>query len=197
MAIDTKTAKLKALAEVLEGRIVTDTHRVEICVKGTMLGFPATLEALRATFPFGVSYFIETNVTGDNSSQPDPSMLSMTIMPRYAKGLLSFITRILLFESKGQQVGEKSFDSRYICSFNDSAQAERLIAYPGISDKINELYHLTGFNELLIRVGAGLYLSQPKSFNSINIDVAKEVFRTLAEIGQVLFEDFDDARLRT
>jgi len=197
MAIDTKTAKLKALAEVLEGRIVTDTHRVEICVKGTMLGFPATLEALRATFPFGVSYFIETNVTGDSSRQPDPSMLSMTIMPRYAKGLLSFITRILLFESKGQQVGEKSFDSRYICSFNDSAQAERLIAYPGISDKINELYHLTGFNELLIRVGAGLYLSQPKSFNSINIDVAKEVFRTLAEIGQVLFEDFDDARMRT
>lgn len=194
MAIDTKTAKLRALAEVLEGRVVTDTHRVEVCVKGTMLGFPATLEALRATFPFGCSYFIETNV--DKTSQPDPSMLNITIMPRYAKGLLSFITRILLFESKGQSVGDKSFDSRYICSFNDSAQAERLIAYPGITDKINELYHLTGFNELLIRVGAGLYLSQPKSFNSINIDVAKEVFRTLAEIGQVLFEDFDEARMR-
>jgi hypothetical protein len=188
---------MRALAEVLEGRIVTDTGRVEVCVKGTMLGFPATLEALRATFPFGVSYFVETNVSGDANSQPDPSMLNITVMPRYAKGLLSFITRILLFESKGQMVGDKAFDSRFICAFNDSAQAERLIAYPGISDKILELYHLTNFNELLIRVGAGLYLAQPKSFNSINIDVAKEVFRTLAEIGQVLFEDFDDARMRT
>jgi hypothetical protein len=196
MAVDTK-AKLRALSEILEGRIVTDTNRVEICVKGTMLGFPATLEALRATFPFGVSYFVETNLAGDGANnQPDASALNITIMPRYAKGILSFITRILLFESKGQLIGDKSFDSRYISSFNDTAQAERLLAYPGISDKINELYHLTSFNELLIRVGAGLYLSQPKSFNSLNLDVAKETFRTLAEIGQVLFEDFDDARQR-
>ncbi|MBX9694604.1 MAG: hypothetical protein K2Z81_19615 [Cyanobacteria bacterium] len=180
-----KYAKLKAIAEILEGRVIEDTKRVEVCVKGSVLGFPATLEALRTSFPFGVTYIVEVE-----GSEVQRSNLNMQILPRYAKGILGFITRILLFESKGQKIGEKNFDSQFISTYNDFSQAERLIKYPGVMEKVNKLNSYTKFNEIGIRVGAGVYLGQPKSFNSLDLDVCRESFRLLGELGQILFESF-------
>jgi hypothetical protein len=49
---------------------------------------------------------------------------------------------------------------------------------------------MTKFTEVVIRADAGLSLSQPKSFNALDLDICKETFRSLAELGQILFESF-------
>src|SRR5690606_4058746 len=121
----------------------------------------------------------ETNVaTGANDQKPrDSEELTLQIMPRYATGIFAFVTRILLFESKGHKIGDKRFDSRYVTTLNDSAQAERFITYPGVIEKIEKLSSYTKFNEIGVRVGAGIYLGQGKSFNGLDLDVCKETFK--------------------
>lgn len=184
--IDTN-AKMNAVAEMLEGKVVDDAVGLEVCIKGAVLGFPATVQSLRASFPFGVTYVVEVNVL-DNQAEEDP--LNLTIMPRYAKGFFGFVTRIFLLESKGQSVGDKKFDSKFLCSFNQHAVAERFIKYPGIVEKIETLYANTKFSEMGVKSKAGLYLSQPQNFNASNLDVMRVTLKQLGEIGQVLFEAF-------
>ncbi len=187
-------AKLRAVAEIIEGEVIDDSKRVQVCVKGSVLGFPATFEAMRTGFPFGVTYTVEVQERQSTSVfSPDgetASDLNMQILPRYAKGIFGFLTRILLFESKGQKIGERSFDSQFISTFNDFSQAERFIKYPGVMDKVNKLNSFTKFNEIGIRVEAGVYLGQPKSFDSLELDVCRETFCLLGELGQVIFEAF-------
>lgn len=186
MTIDTQ-AKLNAVAEMLEGQVAQEAVGMEVCVKGQMLGFPATLQGLRASFPFGITYIVEVNVMNEAGGE-DP--LNMTIMPRYARGFLGFITRILLLESRGQKIGDKNFDSKFLLSFNDHNTSERFIKYPGVIEKIEALQVNTKFSEMGVKSKAGLYLTQPTSFNSVNLDVVRVTFKMLAEIGQVLFEAF-------
>lgn len=185
----TDLAKQKAIAEILEGKVVDDSGRVEVCIKGTLLGFPATLEAIRSGFPFGVSYFIETEPPGKNQPPVD-QVFYLNLVPRFATGFISILSRIFLFESRGQQLGDKHFQSRYVCSHNSFETAERFVHYPGVRDKIDELQKYTGFNELVIRAGYGVYLFQPKSFNQLDLDVCREAFNLLAELGQVIFDAF-------
>ncbi len=184
--IDTN-AKMNEVAEILEGKVIDDAVGLEVCIKGAVLGFPATVQALRASFPFGITYIVEVNVL-ENPKEEDP--LNLTIMPRYAKGLLGFVTRIFLLESKGQSVGDKKFDSKYLCSFNQHAVAERFIKYPGVIERIEKLYANTKFSEMGVKSKAGLYLSQPQNFNAANIDVIRVTLKQLGEIGQILFEAF-------
>lgn len=186
MSIDLN-AKMNAVAEMLEGQVIQDSVGLEVCVKGSVSGFPATLQALRAGFPFGVTYIVEVNVL-DEAKQEDP--LNMTIMPRYARGFFAFITRLLLLESKGQSIGDKKFDSKYLLSFSEHNIAERFIKYPGVMEKIDALYVNTKFSEMGVKAKAGLYLTQPTNFNSVNLDVVRVTFKMLGEIGQVLFEAF-------
>jgi len=180
-------AKMNAVAEILEGTVVEDAVGLEISIKGAVLGFPASLTALRASFPFGVTYVVEVNVL-DDPKEEDP--LNLTVMPRYAKGLFGFLTRIFLLESKGQSVGDKKFDNKFLCSFNQHNVAERFIKYPGVIEKIDALYANTKFSEMGIKSKAGLYLSQPTSFNASDLDVMRVTFKQMGEIGQVLFEAF-------
>lgn len=184
--IDTE-AKINAIAEILEGQRVEDAVGLEVCVKGAVLGFPATVQALRAGFPFGVTYVVEVNVLADPKAE-DP--LNLTVMPRYATGFFGFLTRIFLLESKGQSVGEKKFDSKFLCSFNQHAVAERFIKYPGITERIEKLYANTKFSELGVKSKAGLYLSQPNNFNASDLDTMRVTLKLMGEIGQVLFEAF-------
>ncbi len=183
-------SKANAVSSIIEGRVVDDTRRVEVCVKGTVLGFPATIEAIKTGFPFGVTYYIETKVIDDPGVQPDPNALKMTIFPRYAKGFMGFFARILLFESSGMKVNDKKFDSIFISQFNDRHEAERFVKYPSVMDKLLHLQRYTQFTELIIRANAGVCLSQPKSFKSLDLDVCRDTFQQLGEIGQVLFESF-------
>jgi hypothetical protein len=180
-------AKMKAVAEMLEGTVIEDSIGLEVQVKGSVSGFPSTLQALRAGFPFGITYIVEVNVMEDEK-QEDP--LNMTIMPRYARGWFGFITRLLLLESKGQMIGDKKFDSKFLLSFNEHNIAERFIKYPGVIEKIEALQMTTKFSEMGVKSKAGLYLTQPTNFNSVNLDVVRVTFKTMGEIGQVLFEAF-------
>ena len=181
-------AKMERLAEILEGRVVDDTGRVEVCVKGAILGFPATLEAFRAGFPFGVAYYIETNADGMRKESQDS--LTMTITPRQARGLTAVFMRLLLFEPRGQKIGERDFDSRYISSFDNFHQAERFVRYPEVATCIKKLYEYTSFGELVVRTDAGICLNQSKSFNALDLDRARETFKLLGQLGQVIFEAF-------
>lgn len=183
--IDTQ-AKMKAVAEMLEGTVVEESIGLEVQVKGSVSGFPSTLQALRAGFPFGITYIVEVNVM--NEKEEDP--LNMTIMPRYARGFLSFITRLLLLESKGQMIGDKKFDSKFLLSFNEHNVAERFIKYPGVMEKIEALQVNTKFSEMGLKAKAGLYLTQPTNFNSVDLDVVRVTFKMMGELGQVLFEAF-------
>jgi hypothetical protein len=182
--------KLASLAELLDGRIVNDNQRVEVCIKGAVLGFPATLEAIRSSYPFGVTYFLETQIIEDPSAAAAMGPLKLVLTPRYARGILAVLGRILFFEARGQKLEITELDSRFICSTNDLDAARRFAQYPGIEDKLAKLYKYSNFSELLIKTDAGICLSQPTSFNALNADVFKEVFRLLGEIGQVIFDRF-------
>ncbi len=176
----------------MDGRIVNDAERVEICIKGAVLGFPATLEAIRSSYPFGVTYFLETQIIEDPSAPAALRPLKLVLTPRYARGVLALIGRILFFEARGQKLAITSLDSKFICSTNDLDRAQSFAQYPGMEDKLTKLYKYSNFSELLIKTDAGICLSQPTSFNALNPDVFNEVFRLMGEIGQVIFDRFAD-----
>lgn len=181
--------KLEEVAKLIEGRIVDDSERVEVCIKGTILGFPATLEAFRSSFPFGVTYFIEIAPVDKMKPMRDGA-LNMTLSPRLTRGIVSFFARLLLFEPKGQQLNEPRIKSNFITSYNIRDEAERFVNYPGVLEKLLRLEHYAKFSELLIRSDAGLSLSQPTAFKNLELDVCRETFKSLGELGQVLFEAF-------
>jgi hypothetical protein len=181
--------KSTSMAKLLDGRLVNDSQRVEICIKGAMLGFPATLEAIRANYPFGVTYFLETNIIEDPSASP-VQPLKFVLTPRYARGIFAMLGRILFFEGRGQKLEITGLDSKFICSTNRLDLARRFAQYPGIEDKLSKLHKYSDFSELLIKTDAGISLSQPTSFNALDVDVFKEVFNLLGELGQVIFDNF-------
>lgn len=183
-------AKKRALAEILDGKIVDDSERVEICIKGSVLGFPMTVEAFRSGFPFGVTYYIETETEKERERQGIEDPFRIDIRPRYARGILVFFSRLLLFESKGQNVGDKKFEGRYISEHTDFETAERFIRYPGVVEAIDNLNKLTGFTELVARAKYGLVLSQSNNFKSLDIDKTRETVKNMGNLAQVLFDAF-------
>ncbi|HEY9774885.1 MAG TPA: hypothetical protein V6C81_14070 [Planktothrix sp.] len=183
-------AKMELLAKIIEGRVVHDEDRVQVCIKGTILGFPATIEALNAGWPFGVNYFIETHVIDDPNRPQDPNGLKMTFIPRVARGLVQIFARVLLVESRGQRVGDKRLESEFIMTYNNVDEAIRFSQYPGIAEKLKKLHKYSRFSELLVKAESGLWLAQPISFKSLDPDLFRETFKMLGDIGQVLFEAF-------
>lgn len=182
--------KLEAVANLVEGRVVDDTDRVEVCVKGTLLGFPVTLEAFRAGFPFGVTFFLEIGDLGEGPKPLDPDALNLTLYPRMTRGLYSFFARLLLLESKGQPIDEPRIKSNFLVSYNSREKAERLVHFPGVLEKVLKLEHYAKFSELVLRTDAGISLSVPQNFNGLDMDVAKESFQTIGELGQIMFDNF-------
>jgi hypothetical protein len=183
-------AKANFIAKVLEGRVVNDEKRVQVCIKGSINGFPATLEAMRVSYPFGLSYFLETKVVDDPNSSPVQGALRMVLTPRTVRGLFSSILRIFLLEPKGQDLGVPRLDSAFIATFNEAQVAARFAKYPGIEESLLGLAKVAHFSELLIRTDAGLYLAQPKSFEDLDLDVCRETFRLLGTIGHIIVESF-------
>ncbi|MBX9949803.1 MAG: hypothetical protein K2Y39_11610 [Candidatus Obscuribacterales bacterium] len=185
-----QTWKLEAIANLVEGRVVDDSDRVEVCVKGTLLGFPVTLEAFRAGFPFGVTFFLEIGDLSEGPKPVDPDALNMTFYPRMTRGLYSIFARLLLLESKGQPIDEPRIKSNFLVSYNSRERAERFVHFPGVLEKILKLEHYAKFSELVIRTDAGISLSVPQNFNGLDMDVAKESFKTISELGQIMFDNF-------
>ncbi len=186
---DLSPEKLQMLAKMIEGRVVEDS-RFEVAIKGTVLGFPATLQALKAGWPFGVTYTLETQVIDDPNEPARPDALNMTISPRLTHGIMAFFARILLFEAQGQHLQDKRMEKSFIFSFNNSMEAERFVKYPGVFDNLLHLEEYAKFSEMVIKAHAGLVLSQPQNFNNLDPDVYRETFKLLGEIGQILFEAF-------
>jgi hypothetical protein len=184
-------AKVASIAGILEGsRLASD--RVEICIKGAVYGFPAALEAFSPHFPFGVNYFVETTIVDDPHLQGEQLVmpLRLSIAPRHARGILARLKRLLLFEPHGQLLKQERMDKAFICQYNREDEARRFGRYPGIDDKLIALQRCSNFTELLIKTDAGLYLSQQVSFASLDIDICRETFHLLGELGQVIFDAF-------
>jgi hypothetical protein len=183
-------AKLQAAAQILEGRVVKNDPAVEVCIKGSVFGFPAALKAIKSGWPFGVMYFLETEVVEDPNQAKRPDALKLTLSPRYGRGIWGFFTRLLLFEDSGMTVADKQLDSRFICNYNNAALAERFMKYPGVADNLLKLEHYCKFSEMQISSQAGIYMAQPKSFRALDLDVCRESFKILGQLGQVIFEAF-------
>jgi hypothetical protein len=179
--------KLSELAQMMDGQVIAHPTRGEVCVKGIISGFPITLEAIKATYPFGVSYFLET---GFMNEQVIPHKFKLTITPRYMNGWLSLVSRILFFESRGQKVHHPQLDSALRFKFDNVDVVKSFVQYPEVAEKILQLEKYSHFNEMLINSGAGLYLSQPVNFLSLDLNLCKEIFNVMAGLGQVLFEAF-------
>ncbi|MDR3612346.1 MAG: hypothetical protein P4L53_02195 [Candidatus Obscuribacterales bacterium] len=183
-------AKVKTAAELIEGRVVVGEAPVAVMIRGMVLGFPALFQAIYEGWPFGVTYVIETRVIDDSSRIANKYDLVINIMHRNARGPLRSVMRLLLMESRGVAVGDKRIQEKYLINCNNNEQADRFLRYPGVYDALLKLEEMTKFTEIQVKANAGLSLSQPKSFNSLDLDVYLETFRALSELGQILFESF-------
>jgi hypothetical protein len=182
--------KAEAAARLIEGRVIKDENPAELLIRGTVIGFPAILQALFAGWPFGVTYVVETKVVDDPAAQADTKAMSMTIVPRMAHGFLKTFTRVLFLEPSVIPVGDKRVQEKYLVTTNNVEQADRFFRYPGVYDTMIKLEKMTKFTEVTIKTDAGLSLSQPTAFNNLDLDICKETFRGLADLGQILFESF-------
>jgi hypothetical protein len=182
--------KVQTFAKIVEGRSITDDPRFEVFIKGTVMGFPVMLQAIKATWPFGLIYTLETQVIDDPNAPPDPNALLMQLSPRVARGMFAFFAKILLFEPTGQHLSDRRMEQRFMFTYNNALEAERFVRYPGLFENLLRLEHCAKFTELTIRAKAGLVLTQPVNFNSINPDVCRETFKLMSDVGQVLFEAF-------
>jgi len=181
-------SKKQTIANLIGGNIVDDGDRVAVCIKGLVDGFPATMEAIYAGWPFGVVYTLETTVLTDQL-QPQADG-RITIYPRVGRGMASFFTKLFLFESSGLSVGDKGLEKIFNFSYEEREVAERFIHYPGIRELLIGLENVSKFSELVVRPGVGIYLAQPGCFDSLEFDVCRNTFQTLGAIGKVLFEAF-------
>ena len=182
-------AKIETVCRMLEGRLDPDSP-CQVFVKGTVLGFPAILQAFVAHWPFGVTYILETKVIDDPDSTTDKDALDMSIVPRLARGPFHNVTRFAFFEASGMQIGDKRVQNHFIISANNKIEASRFISYPEVFDKLLRLEKMSRFTEVTIKANAGLAVSQAKSFNSLDLDTAREVFKVMGELGQIMFESF-------
>jgi hypothetical protein len=186
--MDSVEARIAAIESFLEGKRVK-SDRVEICIKGVVLGFPAALEAFTPHFPFGLNYAVETKVVED-PSQEELDTLKITLRPRIARGLLAQFFRLLFFEPKGQSVEEARIDSRFVCSYNNGEEAKRFARYPGVAETLVALHRTSEFTDLSIKGDAGLYLAHPVAFDKVDVDQCREIFRLMGVLGQVIFDAF-------
>jgi len=183
-------AKIASIAKILDGRIIHDEERVQVCIKGIVLRFPATLEAVRVSYPFGVTYSLETNINQSRRASSNTIPLRIVLTPRLARGLFSIVARLLLLEGTGQKLDIPQIDTTFVCTCNLIDEAKQFMRRPDVQEKLLELAKYSQFTELLIRADAGLCLTQPTSFNTLDLEVCRETFRLLAEIGQIMREAF-------
>ncbi|MBX9938823.1 MAG: hypothetical protein K2Y32_06195 [Candidatus Obscuribacterales bacterium] len=177
--------KKENFAQIIDGKVVDDSERVEVSIKGSISGFKATIEALKAGFPFSTTLYIETDVLGNGQKEP---LFSITVTPKVAKGLSGIIGKLLLLDARETPTGSKIFDNEFLAQSNNEAICQRFINYPGVAEKIRTLGRYCSFRELHIQGGKGLVLVIPNSFDSISYDKVKASFNELGELAQILFD---------
>ncbi len=180
--------KIARISEYIEGRVVPN-ERVDISIKGIILGFPASLEAFKPNFPFGLNYFVETKVIDDPAGE-EGSLLQLNLSARHSKGILARLIRLVLFEPRGQKLKHPQLDKMFVAGFNDPEIATQFACHPGVADALLNLYQCSKFSELIIKSDAGIFLAQPTSFDSVDVNVCLEVFKLMGDLGQVIFDSF-------
>jgi hypothetical protein len=180
-------SKLQKLANLIDGQVILNQPALQICIKGIVAGFPVKLEAVQANYPFGVTYLVETN---SFSKKTNSESFKLVIMPKFARGKLSAITRFLFFERRGQKLDLPILDSNFIFKYDNGILAKGFARQAGAAEAIEKLEKQTHFNEMVIKSNAGLYLSQPTAFNALDIQECKETFMAMTDLAQVLFDSF-------
>jgi hypothetical protein len=181
--------KQRDIAGLIDGEAVDDSDRVAVCIKGTVEGFPAQLEAFMPGWPFGVTYVIQTKVMEDPHNQNSGGS-KITILPRIGRGFMSFFAHVFLFESKGMYVNDRDLEKKLIFSYEYRDEALRLIKYPGIPDILLTLESDCKLKEMIIKTGAGIYFSQGVSFRDLDADLCRATFGYLGQIARVMGDMF-------
>lgn len=181
-------SKAKAFADIIDGKVVDESNRVEVCIKGNVLGFPATVEAIKAGFPFSTSFYVETDVLHERG--PADTTFTITITPKVARGITGFLGRLLLIDAHEIPTGNNHFDAQFLAHSDNDDMCKRFVHYPGMTEKISTLQQYTSFRELHIQGGKGLCLIAPANFSSFKYDVARETFSILSSIAQTMSEAF-------
>lgn len=179
--------KQRDVASLIDGEAVDDSDRVAVCIKGTVDGFPAQLEAFMTGWPFGVNYVVQTRVI-DEPHAPNAGGSKITILPRLGRGLMSVFSRIFLFESKGMYVNDRNLEKKLIFSYDYRDEALRIIKYPGIPDILLTLESDCKLKEMIIKTEAGIFFSQGVCFNDLDLDLCRATFNYLGQIAKVMSE---------
>jgi hypothetical protein len=183
-------SKKQAIAQLIDGEVVDDSGRVAVCIRGNVDGYRATMEAVVPGWPFGVIYTVESVAGIDPSAPYTKRAARITLYPRVGRGMAGFFTNILLFESNTMRVDNKDLESVFNFTYDDKEMAQRFCNWPGVSERLLHLENVAKFSEVVIRTDAGIYLSQPKSFNSLDLDLCQQTFESLADIAAILAEHF-------
>lgn len=182
-------AQQRAVANLIDGAVVDDSDRVAICIKGSVNGFPTQLEAFMATWPFSVTYMIQTKVIEDPLCNP-LEQAKITMSPRLGQGFFSFFAHVFLFEAKGMDVNDKKLERKFIVSYDNRDAALRIIKYPGIADILLSLESDCKLKEMVIKTDGGLYMTQGVNFRSLDLDLCQATLNYMGQIAQVLSQLF-------
>lgn len=180
--------KQKDIANLLNGEAIDESDRVAVCIKGTVNGLPAQLEAFMPGWPFGVTYVVQTRTFDDQQKAHGGEKI--TITPRIGQGFMSFFSHIFLFESKGMFVNDKALEKKLIFSYDYRDEALRIIKYPGIPEILLTLESDCKLKEMIIKTEAGIFFSQGVSFQDLDLDLCRATFNYLGQIAQVMAEIF-------
>lgn len=182
-------AKQQDLASLINGEVIDDSDRVAVCIKGTVNGFRAQLEAFMIDWPFNVTYVVETRVD-DPERYERQEQAKVSILPRMGQGVWSFFAHIFLFEGKGMSVNDRRLEKKLIFAYDNRDAALRIVKYPGIPETLLVLEEDCKLKEMVIKTDAGIYLIQGTSFKSLDLDLCNATFNYMAQIAQVMSELF-------
>ena len=182
-------AQQRAVARLIDGEPVDESDRVAVCIKGMVNGFPAQLEAFMATWPFSVTYVVQSNAVQKAAGHLE-KQAKVTLAPRLGQGVFSFFAHAFLFEAKGMTVNDKKLDRKFIVSYDYKDPALRILKYPGVPDILLTLENDCKLKELIIKTDSGIYMVQGTSFQFLDLDLCRATFNYMGQIAQVLSEQF-------
>ncbi|MDX2105746.1 MAG: hypothetical protein SFY67_05025 [Candidatus Melainabacteria bacterium] len=194
--IPVNKSKVQVISDALKVKPDKDTGFNDLVLRGKRGDYDIALTVFKPFFPFGTGYLLsfpgaENAETSNDVSDPEAlPPLKLTVLPRFAKGPMSILGRLFLFESKGQPVEDGKFERRFITSYNEK---ELMLAYfnaPMVKKTIWDLSMKEEFNELVINSDTGIYLYQPQSFNYLAVEKCESTFEAMEKLANSLTEVF-------
>jgi len=191
--IPVNKSKVQVISEALGAKPEKNTGFNDLVLKGKRGEYDLTLTVFKPFFPFGVGYLLSfpNAENAESNSDPEaPPPLKLTVLPRFAKGLMSIFGRLFLFESKGQSVQDGKFERRFITTYNERDLMFAYFSAPDVKKTIWDLSMKEEFNELVINSDTGVYLYQPQSFNYLAVEKCLSTFEALESLADSLTEVF-------